>query len=70
MTEFVFKYREVRVQNLGDKNISIQYSSAQGQEDVKNMISIGTDSLSRRESPEARTRRDSNTRGQDSQGWD
>ena len=64
--EFVTKYREVRVQVSRDKNISIQYSSAQGEEDVSNTMFMGTDSLSRKRSQEARTRRESNTLRQDS----
>ena len=62
MKEFVAKYREVKVQNLREKNMIIQYRSAQGEEGECNTMFMGTDSLSRRRSEEARSRRESNTR--------
>ena len=69
MKEFRAKYREVRVQTSRDKNVSIQYSSAQGEEGVSSSIYTGTNSFSsRRRSQDDRNKRESNTRGQDSRG--
>ena len=71
MKEFRDKYREVRVQTSRDKNVSIQYSSAQGEEGVSSSIYTGTNSFSsRRRSQDARNKRESNTRRQDSRGRD
>ena len=52
-----------------DKNISIQYAS-QGGEEVSITMFMGTNSLARKKSKEARKRRGSNTRRQDSRGQD
>ena len=69
MKEFVDKYKEVRLQVSRDKNISIQYASKSG-EDVNNTLFMETNSLTRKRSQEARSRRESNTRRQDYRGWD
>ena len=56
MKEFVDKYKEVRFQVLREKNISIQYTS-KGGEDVNYTMFMGSYSLARKKSQEARSRR-------------
>ena len=48
--------------------VNTQFSMAQNGGGSLNTIFIGTESLSRKKSQEARNRRESNTRRQDSQG--
>ena len=69
MKNFVAKFTEVKDQVSRDKNISIQYTS-QGEDDVNNIMFISTNSLARKRCQEARNRRESNTRRQDSRGYD
>lgn len=67
MKEFVAKYKEVRVQTSRGKVNSTQFSKVKnkGQQDT---IFISTKSLSRKRSQEAKKRRESLTRRQNSQG--
>ena len=68
MKEFLEKYKEVRVQTSREKVTSAQFSMAKNGGDPLNTMFMGSESLSRRQSQEARNRRESNTRRQDSQG--
>ena len=68
MKEFVEKYKEVRVQTSREKVTSAQFSMAKNGGDPLNTMFMGSESLSRRQSQEARNRRESNTRRQDYQG--
>ena len=49
MKNLMLKYREVRVQVLRNKNLSIQYTYQAG-EDMSNTMFMGTNSLSRKRS--------------------
>ena len=67
LKEFEQKYIEVKVQTSRYKTISTQYSTESHTEDTHNTMFMGTECLSRRRSQEARYRRESNKRRQDSQ---
>ena len=68
--EFVTKYWEVKVQTSRKKVANTQYSTAQHNTTYHNTVFMGSESLSRRRSNDARNRRESATRRQDSKGQD